>query len=489
MELYLGLDLGTSSLKATLANPEGKIIRTAKASYPSYSPHPNWSEQDPEDWAKALRKVLKELSEGGVLKDLKAISFSGQMHGLVLLDEHDKVIRKALLWNDSRTEGEVDYLNNGIGEKTLIQETSNIALCGFTAPKVLWVRKHEPDNFARIRKAMLPKDYLSYLLSGVFASDVSDLSGTLYFDVKKGRYSKKMLDILSLDESVLPTPHESYEAVGKIKPEIAREFGINEDCLIVIGGGDQAVGAVGTNTLRDGDAFISLGTSGVLLAARKDHSYDPEGRFHSFRDANSHFLLMGCTLSAASSLAWWADVLGKKVPDVVKDIPERITPVIYLPYLMGERSPINDPKAVGAFYGLNAAYSTNDLTKAVLEGVAFSLYDVYKAMNEAGLSFKYARLIGGGAQSEAWAGIIADVFGLPMRLISTADGAAYGAIALAIKGAHPELPLEDIVSRMVKDRKEFKPDKKRHAIYEGKFRRYKELYERTKPLEAEEGSL
>lgn len=480
--LYLGVDLGTSSIKCSLADEKGIIIDSANETYPLLSPKLNWTEQNPDDWYNALLRILKVLSTRNNLTDIKAVSFCGQMHGLVILDANDQVIRPAILWNDSRVVKEVDYLNQVIGQDTLIQETSNIALCGFTAPKVLWIYHNEPENFKRIRKIMLPKDYLAYKMSHVFASDVSDLSGTLFFDVKERKYSQKMLDILHIHENQLPKIYNSYEAVGTVDEEFAKLTGMSTKTKVVIGGGDQAVGAVGTNTLQNKTMSISLGTSGVVFAACDDFAYDNKGRVHAFRHATSKFHLMGCTLSAAGSLKWWMeDILNTNDYTAEIDrVPEGIDDILFLPYLVGERSPINDPSAKGYFANLNAFYKRENLTKAVLEGISFSLYDNYKVMKALGVDVTEARVIGGGSKSPIWMQMLADIFNVKMKTISTSDGGTLGAIILAMVGDGFYPDVATAAKALVHDKKEYLPNPDKHSLYEKKFDEYKALYLRNK---------
>ena len=292
---YLGVDLGTSSIKVSVSNYNGEIVCAKSHSYPLLTPKKNWTEQNPNDWYNAFIKVLKSLGTKIDLSLVKAISFCGQMHGLVVLDKNDKVIRPAILWNDSRSTSEVDYLNNVIGKETLISETGNIALCGFTAPKVLWIKNNEPDNFEKISKIMLPKDYLVYRLTKNFVSDVSDLAGTLFLNVESKKYSSKMLSILGIKEEQLPEIHESFDFVGNVCKQVSLITGLNPNCKVVVGGGDQAVGAIGTNTTQNNDLFISLGTSGVVFTSIDSYKFDKNGRVHAFDHANGKYLLMGCT--------------------------------------------------------------------------------------------------------------------------------------------------------------------------------------------------
>lgn len=478
MNYYLGIDLGTSSIKVSLADENGKILDSESKDYPLYLPKPNWSEQNPDDWYDALIDVLKKMNKRHDLLNVRSLSFSGQMHGLVILDEKDKVIRPALLWNDSRTTEEVDYLNNVIGIDTLIKETSNIALCGFTAPKILWIYYNEPENFKKISKIMLPKDYLAYKLSNVFASDVSDLSGTLFFDVKNRDYSNKMLEVLHINRTQLPKIYNSYEAVGTVVKQVADLTGLSCSCKVVIGGGDQAVGATGTNTVEPNQIFISLGTSGVVFAPSKEYCYDQQGKVHSFRHTNGKFHLMGCTLSAMGSLKWWLeDILHTNdYSKELSNMPEDISDIIFLPYLMGERSPINDPTAKGIFNNLSLFYKREALTKSVIEGICFSLYDVYQAMLKDGVKATEARVIGGGTKNDRTMQILADIFNLKMKTINTSDGAALGAIILAMVGDGLFKDVNEAGKNLVFDQKIFTPNYDKHLKYQEKFYRYQQLY-------------
>lgn len=482
MKYYLGIDLGTSSIKVSLATDDGNIIDSESAEYPLLLPKVNWSEQNPDEWYNALILTLKNLGKRNDLSKVSSLSFSGQMHGLVLLDANDNVIRPAILWNDSRVIDEVDYLNNEVGIATLIEETSNIALCGFTAPKVLWVRNNEAENFKNIAKMMLPKDYLAYKLSGSFASDVSDLSGTLFFDVKNRCYSKKILDILGVTEDQLPKVYNSYEVIGTVKEEFKELCGLEPTCKVVIGGGDQAVGATGTNTLAAGAMSVSLGTSGVVFVPSEEYSYEPNGLVHSFRHTTGNFHLMGCTLSAMGSLKWWLeDILGTY--DYAKELssmPETISDIIFLPYLMGERSPINDPLAKGYFSNLSLFYKRSDLTKAVVEGICFSLFDVFTVMRNNGVKATSARVIGGGTKSKEFMQILADIFGIEMKTITTKDGGALGAIILAMVGDGLYKSPEEAASKLVHDKDSYFPNPEKHVQYLEKFAKYKELYLKTK---------
>lgn len=335
---YIGIDLGTSAVKLLLMEGGGRILKIVSREYPISFPKPGWSEQNPYDWYEQSIEGMKELLEGTDKSLVAGISFGGQMHGLVALDAQDEVIRPAILWNDGRTTGECDYLNGVIGKEKLSEYTANIAFAGFTAPKVLWMKKNEPENFARIAKIMLPKDYLAYRLSGVHCTDVSDASGTLYFDVKNRTWSGEMCEICGIQKEWLPKIYESYEAVGTILPELAEELGIPADVKIAAGAGDNAAAAVGTGTVGDGACNVSLGTSGTVFIASKTFGVDSNNALHSFAHADGTYHLMGCMLSAASCNKWWMDeIIGTTdyAAEQAKVAKLGENHVFFLPYLMG----------------------------------------------------------------------------------------------------------------------------------------------------------
>lgn len=480
---YLGVDLGTSSLKVLLADENGAIIDSESREYPLYFPAANCAEQDPDDWYNALVEVLKALGSRRDLSQIDGVSFSGQMHGLVMLDENDRVIRPAILWNDNRTTRECEYLNQTIGKDKLVSWTGNIAFTGFTAPKVLWVRANEPGNFSRIAKIMLPKDYLVYKMSGVFASDVSDNSGTLYFDVENGCWSQPMLDIMGITGQQLPRIFQSYDVVGTVCADFARRTGLPEKVRVIAGGGDQAVGAVGTGTVGDGRLSISLGTSGVVFASNASYCRVESGAMHSFRHADGRFHMMGVMLSAAGSNDWWVKSVLREGNYAAVDAgaaAAKAEGLYFLPYLTGERSPINDPAARGAFFGLMAAHTRDDMSRAVLEGISFGLLDCYRSMLEAGAAASFARVIGGGAKSPQWLQMLADVLGLELRTINTAEGGGLGAVILAMSGCGRFASVEDGCAALIRDVRTYRPDPSETARYAAKFSQFKKLYERLK---------
>ncbi|HAJ73500.1 MAG TPA: xylulokinase, partial [Lachnospiraceae bacterium] len=376
--LYIGIDLGTSALKLLLMDEKGKIRKIVSKEYPLYFPHPGWSEQNPEDWMRAVTDGVKELTGGINKNEIAGIGAGGQMHGLVVLDENDEVIRPAILWNDGRTQKQTDELNNVTGRKLLSEYTGNIAFAGFTAPKLLWMRENEPELFARIKKVMLPKDYINYKLSGTFCTDYSDASGMLLLDVKNRCWSRQMLSICGISEKQMPRLYESYEAVGHLTPEMAEKLGLPEKVIIAAGAGDNAAAAVGTGTVGEGTCNISLGTSGTIFIPSMRFRTDNGNALHAFAHADGSFHLMGCMLSAASCNKWWMeDILRTsdfaKEQAAVTDDKLGTLQTYFLPYLMGERAPHNDPAARGCFIGLRMDTSREDMTQAVLEGIAFGM--------------------------------------------------------------------------------------------------------------------
>ncbi|MCE5236852.1 MAG: xylulokinase [Eubacteriales bacterium] len=479
--MFLGVDLGTSSVKLLLADGEGRILGQRSTEYPISYPYPHWSEQNPEDWWNGFCRALAALGAAHRLDRVTHMSFSGQMHGLVLLDEEDKVIRPALLWNDGRTADECDYLNGEIGKEKLIAWTGNVALAGFTAPKVLWVRRHEPENFSRAARLMLPKDYIAYRLTGAFATDVSDASGTLFFDVKNRRWSQPMLDVLGIREDQLPKVYESGDIIGSVRAETAAALGLSPDTRVVIGGGDQAMGAIGAGAVHAGAVSVNLGTSGVVFINSGGYVESGEA-LHSFCNACGAYHLMGVTLSCAGSTKWWAeDVLQTNdyaaLFQGLKELP--IDSLIYLPYLMGERSPVNDPHAQGILYGLNAAHDRKAVTKAILEGVCFSLYDCVRAARAGGTAIDAARVIGGGSRSEDWVQMLADVMGIPLSLINTSEGGALGALLLCMVAAGNYKDIPAACEALITVTHRFEPNAEKHEAYQKKFALYKRVYEQN----------
>ena len=476
---FIGVDLGTSAVKLLLMEESGKICNIVSKEYPLFFPHPGWSEQNPEDWYTQSMAGMKELTEGIDRSQVAGISFGGQMHGLVTLDDQDQVIRPAILWNDGRTSEETDYLNNVIGKDKLSQYTANIAFAGFTAPKILWMKKNEPEKFAKVVKIMLPKDYLAYRLSGSFCTDVSDASGMLLLDVKNRCWSKEMMEICGVKEEQLP------KVVGTLKPEVAKELGFSENVKVIAGAGDNAAAAVGTGTVGDGQCNISLGTSGTVFISSKNFGVDEHNALHSFCHADGSYHLMGCMLSAASCNKWWAEeILG------TKDFAAEQAPiqklgenhVFFLPYLMGERSPHNDPDARGVFFGMSMDTSRADMTQAVLEGVAFALRDSLEVAKSLGIKIERTKICGGGAKSPLWKQIIANVMNIKVDVLEVEEGPSLGGAMLAAVGCGVYPDVETAGKKLAKVVDTVEPTPELAAKYEERYQKFKELYPAMKPL-------
>ena len=485
--LYVGIDLGTSAVKLLLMDGAGKIQKIVSKEYPLYFPHPGWSEQNPEDWYEKSMEGLKELLSGCDKSQVAGISFGGQMHGLVILDKDDQVIRPAILWNDGRTGEETDYLNQVIGKDKLSAYTANIAFAGFTAPKILWVKKHEPENFARIEKLMLPKDYLAYRLSGTFCTDVSDASGMLLFDVEHKRWSKEMMEICGVKESQLAQIFESYEAVGTLKPELAAELGLSENVKIAAGAGDNAAAAVGTGTVGDGACNISLGTSGTIFISSEKFGVDEHNALHSFAHADGHYHLMGCMLSAASCNKWWMDEIlrtkdysGEQKDIDVKELGKNH--VFFLPYLMGERSPHNDPNVRGTFIGMSMDTTREELTQAVLEGVVFGLRDSFEVAKSLGIQIDRTKICGGGAKSPLWRQMVADILNIKVDIPESEEGPAMGGAMLAAVACGEYASVEEAAAKIVKVVDTVEPIPENAQRYEERYQQFRKIYPAVKAL-------
>lgn len=483
--LYIGIDLGTSAVKLLLMNGGGEIQNIVSREYPLYFPHPGWSEQKPEDWYEQTMLGIKELLKDFDKSQVAGISFGGQMHGLVILDEKDEVIRPAILWNDGRTVKECDYLNHVIGKDKLSEYTANISFTGFTAPKILWVKNEEPENFARIRKIMLPKDYIAYKLTGIHCTDVSDASGMLLFDVKNRCWSEEMCDICGVRKEQLAKIYESCETVGTVLPDIAKELGIPADVKVAAGAGDNAAAAVGTGTVGDGMCNISLGTSGTVFISSDKFGVDKYNALHAFAHADGHYHLMGCMLSAASCNKWWMDeIIGTDDYAVQQKGITKLgeNHVYFLPYLMGERSPHNNPNARGTFIGMTMDTTRADMTQAVLEGVAFALRDSFEVAKSLGIQIVRTKICGGGAKSPLWKKIIANVLNLKVDIIESEEGPAMGGAMLAAVACGEYADVEDAAAKIVKIVDTVEPEEELVAKYEARYQQFKEIYPACKAL-------
>ncbi len=483
--LYIGVDLGTSAVKLLLMDEAGKIRNIVSKEYDLSFPHPGWSEQAPEDWYAQSVAGIIELTKDCDKTQVAGIGFGGQMHGLVVLDENDEVIRPAILWNDGRTTKETDYLNNVVGRDKLSEYTANIAFAGFTAPKILWMKENEPEDFARIKKIMLPKDYLAYRLSGVHCTDYSDASGMLLLDVKNKCWSKEMMEICGVREEQLPKLFESYEVVGTLKPELAATLGLSENVKVIAGAGDNAAAAVGTGTVGDGMCNISLGTSGTIFISSKTFGVDENNALHSFDHADGSFHLMGCMLSAASCNKWWMDEILKtqeyaKEQEGIARLGENH--VYYLPYLMGERSPHNDPAARATFIGMTMDTTREEMTQAVLEGVAFGLRDSLEVARSLGIKIGRTKICGGGAKSPLWKKIIANVMNLKVDVIESEEGPGYGGAILAAVGCGEYANVEEAAEKLVKVIDTVEPEPELVEKYEARYQQFKKIYPTVRNL-------
>ena len=484
---YIGIDLGTSSVKLLLMDELGVIHQQVTREYPLEFPHPGWSQQAPEDWKDAVLSGLQELTANCDKRQIAGIGTVGQMHGLVVLDMDDNVIRPAILWNDGRTAAQVDYLNDVIGKQKLSAWTANIAFAGFTAPKILWMRENEPENFARIAKIMLPKDYVNYILTGVHCCDYSDASGMLLLDVAHKRWSKEMLDLCGITEAQMPALFESYETVGTLRPEIAQLLGFPENVKVCAGAGDNAAAAVGTGVVGDGGCNISLGTSGTVFISSKQFGVDPNNALHAFAHADGGYHLMGCMLSAASCNKWLMDDIlrtkdyaGEQAP--ITDEKLGTNHVYFLPYLMGERSPINDTNARGTFIGMSMDTSRADMTQAVLEGVAFAIRDSVEVAKSLGIPLTSSMLCGGGAKSPLWRRILANVLNMPLTIPASEQGPGMGGAMLAMVACGAYGSVAEACAKLVTVSETVAPDPEIAARYEARYRQFRLIYPALKGL-------
>lgn len=485
--LYIGIDLGTSAAKLLLMDETGGIQNIVTKEYPLEFPQPGWSQQNPEDWVRAIEEGIPELLKDSDASQVSGIGAGGQMHGLVVLDEEDNVIRPAILWNDGRTAEQVEYLNNEIGKEKLSGYTANIAFAGFTAPKLLWMKQEEPELFAKIAKIMLPKDYINYILSGVHCTDVSDASGMLLFDVKNKCWSREMLDICGVKECQMAKIFESYEPVGTILPEMAKKLGLPETVVIAAGAGDNAAAAVGTGTVGDGACNISLGTSGTIFISSETFGVDANNALHSFAHADGRYHLMGCMLSAASCNKWLMDDIfqtkdyaGEQLP--ITEDKLGINHVFFLPYLMGERSPINDTNARGTFIGMTMDTTRADLTQAVLEGVAFAIRDSFEVAKSLGIDIERSNICGGGAKSPLWKRIFANVLNVKLDIVASEQGPGMGGAMLAMvaDGTYPNV--NAACENLVHVVDTIEPEPELVARYEQRYQQFRSIYPACREL-------
>jgi xylulokinase len=485
MAYFLGIDTSTTSSKALLIDEKGTVIAVESSAHTLQTPKPLWSEQDPQEWWQAVSASIKSvLQKAGISgESVAAIGLTGQMHGLVLLDESGNVLRPAILWNDQRTQSQCDEIHQIIGKEKFIQITGNIALTGFTAPKILWVKENEPQVFAKAKHVLLPKDYIRYKLTGEYAMDKADGAGTVLFDLKARDWSDEVLSALEIPRSWMPKTFEGTEFTGQVTKEVAALTGLKEGTPVAAGGGDQAAGAVGVGAVEPGIVGLTVGTSGVVFATTPSALIEPQGRLHAFCHAVPgmwHF--MGVMLSAAGSLQWYRDTLAPNVSfdDLLKEaesVPAGSEGLQFLPYLSGERTPHPDPLARGAFIGLTLRHSRGHMTRAVLEGVSFGLKDSFTLIQNAGLgTITQVRASGGGTKGALWRQIMASVLGAELVTVNTTEGGAYGAALLAGVGARAWTDVPSACKASIKITGSTKPDPSQMRAYHTGYALYQELY-------------
>jgi xylulokinase len=482
--MYIGIDLGTSGVKAILLGEQGEVLASHTEKLSVSRPHPLWSEQDPESWWQATDRAIQALGAAHSLQQVKAIGLAGQMHGATLLDSENRVLRPAILWNDGRCGEECGLLEARVANARAI--TGNLMMPGFTAPKLLWVQRHEPEIFAKVAKVLLPKDYLRLKMSGVFASDMSDAAGTMWLDVAKRDWSDEMLAACSLSRSHMPALFEGSEITGELLPEIARRWAMPV-VPIVAGGGDNAAGAVGVGMADAGQAMLSLGTSGVYFAVSEGFLSKPESAVHSFCHAlPGRWHLMSVMLSAASCLDWAAKLTGMEsvqaLISAAQQADENAGDIWFLPYLSGERTPHNNPQAKGVFFGLTHQHGPAELARAVLEGVGYALADGMDVVHACGVTPQSITLIGGGARSDWWRQMLADISGLQLDYRTGGDvGPALGAARLAQIAVNPGVPLATLLPQLPVEQ-QHQPDAQRHAHYAEKRDTFRRIYQQLLPL-------
>lgn len=492
MKYLIGIDLGTSGTKTALFDEEGNTIKSHTVEYPMYQPQNGRAEQNPEDWYNAAVETLRYITNGIDVSQITGIGISGQMHSLVMLDKNNEVIRPAILWCDGRTGAECGEITRRVGHDRLIGITANPALTGFTASKILWVRNHEPENYARCRHILLPKDYVRFRLTGEYATDASDASGMQLLDIANRCWSDEILEKLEIDKSFLAKVYESPEITGYITEEAARLTGVPKGTPVVGGAGDNAAAAVGTGVVDEGRAFTTIGTSGVVFAHTKEMHIDPKGRVHTFCCAvPGEWHVMGVTLAAGLSLKWFRDTFCADEIQTAKSMdvdpyylmdkeaeksPIGCNKLIYLPYLMAERTPHLDPDCRGAFVGLSAMHTKRDMIRAVMEGVVYSLRDCLEVLKEMGVTASDMAACGGGGSSPLWRSMLADTFGATVKTVTSKEGPALGAAILAGVGVGIYKDVREGCRRVVKTKTEQRPDIEKGAEYEKYYQIYRGLY-------------
>ncbi len=494
MAYVIGVDCGTSGTKTVLFREDGTVMASATVEYPMYQPKNGYAEQDPADWKAAMiRTIQTVVTKSGVAKEeIKGIGISGQMHGLVMLDKENQVLRKSIIWCDQRTAAEVEEMNRVVGREKLMEITANPALTGWTAAKILWVRNNEPDVYEKCRHILLPKDYLRLILTGEYATEVSDASGMQLLDIANRCWSDELLHLLQIDKDLLGKVHESCEVTGTLTREMADTLGLCEGTVVVGGAGDNAAAAVGTGVVRDGKAFTTIGTSGVVFAHTSSMAMDTKGRVHTCCAAvPNSWHVMGVTQGAGLSLKWFRDnfcAAEKQTASLMgvdeyylmdkeaEQVPVGANRLLYLPYLMGERTPHLDPNARGVFFGLSAMHTKRDMLRAVLEGVTYSLRDCVEVFREMGISVDDMMACGGGGTSPLWRSMLADLYNCPVKTVASKEGPSLGVAILASVGAGIYGSVPEACDAIVKTDKTQNPQAENVPVYESYYQLYREIY-------------
>lgn len=487
MKYLVGIDIGTSGTKSALFDLDGNVIASATAEYLLHQPQNGWAEQDPEDWWQAVKTTLSAITAKAGDGEICGVGLSGQMHGLVMLDENHRVIRNAILWCDGRSTEECADIERIVGHERLIEITANPAIVGFTASKILWVRKHEPENYANCRMMLLPKDYIRFRLTGEFATEVSDASGTQLLDVGGRCWSREVCDLLDIDMAMLPNMHESVEVTGRVTADVAKATGLPAGTVVAGGAGDNAAAAIGTGVCQNGRAFTTIGTSGVVYAHSDKPVIDKKGRVHTFCCAvPGAWHVMGVTQAAGLSLNWFRNRFAKQysyseLDELCAKVPIGAERLLYLPYLMGERTPVLDSDARGAFVGLSAVHDVPQMTRAVMEGVSYSLRNCFDILAEMGVQTDDMAVCGGGSKSDLWRQMLADIYAVSVRTLTSSEGAALGAAILAGCACGMYGSVEEGCERTVHVKCTTAPDKEAHIKYMEVYKLYNRLYEQLKP--------
>lgn len=490
MKYVIGVDLGTSSVKVLLMNQNGEVCSEVSRSYPLIHEKSGYSEQDPAEWIDKTVEALKELTDqfDGSAEDIQGISFSGQMHGLVLVDEENRVLRHAILWNDTRTTEQCKQIYEMAGEKRLLEITKNPALEGFTLPKLLWVKQHEPELFEKAAVFMLPKDYLRFKLAGKIHSEYSDAAGTLLLDAGRKMWSEEMCRLTGIDIKICPPLVESHDCVGSLVPAIAEETGLSPETKVFAGGADNACGAIGSGILSEGKTLCSIGTSGVVLSYEERNDKDFQGKVHYFNHGEENaYYTMGVTLAAGHSLSWFKDTFAKNesfdsLMADISEVPIGSNGLLFTPYLSGERTPHADSQIRGSFIGMDSSHTRSDFVRSVIEGITFSLNESIEIFRESGKLIDTVISIGGGAKSDAWLQIQADIFNSTIVKLSSEQGPAVGAAMIAAYGCQWYESLEACADEFITYEKTYRPIPENVEKYQELFQLYKQVYAETRKL-------